>query len=75
MSQVDAVAVDLVKHTIQEVANVNYHDNQEPINNPIGTRLEMGSRRPRIRGRAPRWFTTLVFALFIGIILAFLLLG
>jgi hypothetical protein len=45
-------------------------DFQVPINNPPRIAIEPGFLRPRFRGDAPRWFTALIFALFLGTILA-----
>jgi len=50
------------------------HDHQDPINNPIGSGLRVGFRRPGFSRDAPRWFTLLVFAFFIGLLLAGILL-
>jgi hypothetical protein len=47
---------------------------QDPINNSTPVGLEMGFRRPGFRREAPRWFTLLVFAVCIGLILAGLFL-
>jgi hypothetical protein len=46
----------------------------EAINNPSITGLYMGHRRPRFHHDAPRWVTNLVFAFFLAIILASILL-
>lgn len=53
---------------------MNEEDDQKPINNPIGAGLEVGFQRPRFRRDAPRWFTLLVFAVLIGVLVACLLL-
>jgi hypothetical protein len=57
-----------------ELTQMNEDDQQEPINNPIGSGLEVGLRRPRFRRDAPPWFTLLVFAFIVGVILASFLL-
>jgi hypothetical protein len=48
---------------------------EDPINNPIGSGLEIGFHRPSFRHDAPKWFTLLVFGFFLGVILIGLLLG
>jgi hypothetical protein len=50
----------------------NGQDDQDPINNSHYAGLFMGLHRPRFRRDAPRWFTLLVFAGFLGMIFAFL---
>lgn len=46
---------------------------QEPVNSHSS--FYFGSRRPRFQHSAPHWFTSLVFLLFAGIILAAIFLG
>ena len=50
-------------------------DHQDPINNPYAAGLEAGFHRPRFRRNAPRWFTLLVFASFLGMLIACLFLS
>jgi len=51
-----------------------HYEPDEAINNPPIIGLYMGRRRPRFYHDAPRWLTNLVFAFFLAIILASILL-
>ena len=50
------------------------YDPHEPINNTPIIGLYMGRQRPLFHHDAPRWLTGLVFAFFLAIILASILL-
>jgi hypothetical protein len=50
------------------------HEPDEAINNPPVVGFYMGGRQLRFYHDAPRWLTALVFAFFVAIILASILL-
>ena len=60
--------------TANEPDEPTHYEPDEAINNPPIIGLYMGRRRPLFYHDAPRWLTNLVFAFFLAIILASILL-